>query len=80
MKVWITKGALTHGVRATQAEVIERTCGSMIRSDIGYFSKPDWHETEAEATQRAEDMRLRGILSLTRQISKLKKLRFKGEQ
>ena len=36
----------------------------------------DWHRTEADAVARAEQMRVKKIASLEKQIAKLKKLSF----
>lgn len=80
-KVWITKYALTKGI-STREHVL--VC-SGINDDMivateghyqSYYHKPEWHETEESAIARAEEMRLKKIQSLEKQIEKLRKVKF----
>jgi hypothetical protein len=44
----------------------------MIHTDrITYYHRPDWHETRYKAVQRAEQMRVKRIESLRKQLAKL---------
>lgn len=77
---WISKYALTEGIRAWR--VVD--CGSDMVQTIaadgsrgwGYFHKGDWHATYEEAAARAEAMRLRKIASVKKQLTKLETLSF----
>ena len=75
MKVWITKYALTDGIKEATAK----------KSNDGYGYVTDWHEWFSEedcftdkfsAIQKAEKMRKKKIASLKKQIEKLEKMRF----
>ena len=79
MKVWITKYALTEGI-------IEMNCKAthdpkMIAGKWnGYYPTyvftPHWHASKADANARAEQMRRDKLISLEKQIARLKALRF----
>ena len=78
--VWVSKYALTEGVRAWRV----RDCGHGMVQTIkddgspgwGYFHKGDWHETREEAAVKAEQIRLRKIISVKKQLAKLEALSF----
>lgn len=80
MQVWITKYALTQGVY----EVVARECDTaegMIQQIepkvmFGYFQKPDWHRTRAEAMAHAEKMRTKKIASLKASLAKFERMVF----
>jgi hypothetical protein len=76
-KVWLSKGALTHGVREC---VVAGAFGGRIRANIYYWNPltagKDVHATRAEAVAAAEEMRKRRIESLRKQIAKLEALTF----
>lgn len=78
MKVWITKYALTQGIFEKEAE----SCsvdedGKMISVErYTYYHKPFWHETKEDALKHAEEMRIKKIQSLTKQIEKLRLIKF----
>lgn len=81
MKVYITKYALTDGIQEydnAEVSTISRTMISIIRPGKLRlcFHKPHWHETREAAIQRAEEMRLKKIASLNKQIEKLEQLKF----
>ncbi|MDP9528559.1 hypothetical protein [Pseudomonas protegens] len=73
MKVWITKYALTAGIIEAEGDI---AAPGMIRyKDGGSFLQfahgSDWHTTERDAFNRAEEMRQKKITSLQKQIKKL---------
>lgn len=78
MKIYVTKYALTAGIKEHEAEVN----GSMAIVPIGtgwmtsYFSGNDWHMTANAASIRAEKMRVAKIKSLRKQIAKLEAVKF----
>lgn len=77
---WVTKYALSTGIKIVSG----RVCHSITSEAFAYSTNGfgamahgnDWHRTEAEAIARAEQMRLKKIASLEKQIAKLKKLSF----
>ena len=77
MKVWITRYALSKGLFELE---VESPSAAHVRGmgDQRYhwYSKPDWHETEAEAKERAEEMRIKKAASLSGQLLKIRRLRF----
>ena len=80
MKVWISKYALTQGIFETEAEICE-TFADMIKcvGEWGAFyhgEGKEWHKTKEEAIVKAEEMRLKKIESLKKQIDKLTKMKF----
>lgn len=77
--VWITKYALTDGVEKVQAEHSPSYPGMVtVRSGIypQSFHGMDWHRTEADALARAEQMRLKRVAALKKQLARLQKLSF----
>lgn len=79
MKIYVTKYALTDGIKEHDAEVN----GSMaivrpISTDwvTLYLHGNDWHMTANEASIRAEEMRVAKINSLRKQIDKLEAIKF----
>ena len=80
MEVWITKYALTQGIFKLHVTDIG---DGMVRSADNAFEMyheegRDWHRTKESAIARAEEMRLKKITSLEKQIDKIKKLDFEG--
>jgi hypothetical protein len=83
MKVWITKYALSKGVFDTEAEKTHRsettiTVKRGFSSD--YYHRLEWHTTEVAAIAKAEQMRVKKIAALKKQIARLEKLTFEGEE
>lgn len=78
-KIWVTKYALTSGIFEAEAE-IEDQYGRMAsipsRRYFTAFHGNDWHRTLTEANKRAEEMRLKKISSLKKQLKKLEELKF----
>jgi hypothetical protein len=68
--VWVTKWALTLGVIETDGEVIDEGMVGCGRK-YGYFHGNDWHRTREAAVLRAEEMRLKKIASVKKQLEKM---------
>jgi hypothetical protein len=78
MRVWITKYALTKGIKEVEGEACENTLTDMFDAGKGeFYHRLDWHKTREEALKHAEWMRVKKIKSLTKQIDKLKEKVFK---
>jgi hypothetical protein len=81
MKVWITKYALSKGIYEVEARACDDAPGMIQQTKPqniwGYFHKPDWHTSRADANERAEVMRQAKVKSLHKQIKKLEALEFK---
>lgn len=78
MKFYVTNYALTKGIQEVYAEEIGN---NMIRTPgpyCQYFHTEgkDWHRTIKSAKSRAEEMRTKKLLSLSRSVQKLSKLKF----
>lgn len=80
--VWITKYALTQGIfeRDIEHPIDSLTsmvsCNGKIYLECYHREGREWHLTYTDAVKRANEMRYNKIRALTRQISKLKSLRF----
>ena len=79
MKIYITKYALTAGIKDEDAEAsVFDECATVKK--LGdypkYFYGNDWHATKEAAICQAEMMRIKKIASLNKQIAKLEKLKF----
>lgn len=78
MKVYIVKYALSQGILEREAEECAIS-PEMIRTDDGAYyhgEGKDWTRTKKAAVARAEEMRLKKIDSLQKQIKKLENLKF----
>lgn len=80
-KVWITKYALTTGIFSAGAVVYSdgMVCVPKPRGSIGidsYYHGDDWHPSLGNAIERAEEMRTKKILSLEKQLTRLKVKKF----
>ena len=78
---WITKLALTTGIYQTEVEdCFDTSTKKMVRETKtrfgNYFHIGDWHRTREEAVKRAEEMREKKLLSLNKQIVRIKGLDF----
>lgn len=80
-KVFITKYALTGAI--TEHEVIDYFDGQRVKvkwvggpNNAAYFTKDDWHHTKSGAIARSEEMRIKKLQSLDRQIKKLSAKKF----
>jgi hypothetical protein len=83
MKVWITKYALTKGIKSIDATpssfydgVCDNTNGTGAYSTYYHGEGRDWHRTLEGAQAKAEKMRLAKIELLEKQIGKLRNLKF----
>lgn len=81
MKVYITKYALTEGIVEAEAEVWSDVSDRMIslktHMPFAIVHKPDWHETRAQAVERAYEMKSKKINSLKKQLKRVDALEFK---
>jgi len=80
-KVWITKYALTQGIIEGEAEICHGVSESMIElleSNKMYFHGEgrEWHRDKESAIKRAEEMKLKKIASIEKQLEKLKEIKF----
>lgn len=79
-RAWITKYALTTGIKETIVEDCFDTSPSMVGDTDGqykaYYHGKDWHRTLGAALTRAREMRDAKIKSLQKQIAKLKAMTF----
>lgn len=82
MKFYITKYALSQGIKTAEAQ----ECGDDMIEERGaaggytqYFhgEGKEWHRSREAAVKRAEEMRKKKIESLFKQISKLEKMSFR---
>jgi hypothetical protein len=83
---WVTKCALTSGIRKVSGTVRHETSSDML-SYIGsrydwreYVHGNDWHRTPEAALARAEEMRKNKIAALKKRIAKLKYTMFMIEE
>lgn len=83
MKVWITKYALSEGIREVDGEVTRDFPEILSSKDYpyGYLhgEGKEWHRTRKSAYARADKMRLEKIVSLKKQIAKLEALDFSAK-
>lgn len=79
MRIWLTKHALTEGIKEAEGEV-DSHCRTMVcygpKSALFAHGK-DWHINRDAAVKRAEEMRKKRIASLRKQIEKLEAMDFK---
>jgi hypothetical protein len=85
MKVWITKYAMTEGILAVDAEHSQINAGTVKyrRSPKHlqeYAHSGEWHTSQSDAIDRAEDMREAKIKSLRKQIAKLEAMKFEVKE
>ena len=87
MRAWITKYALTIGIKEVEAILCEKVSLDMIEvppppedhyaiSTYIHGEGRDWHRTPEAALARAEQMRKAKIASLEKQIKKLQTMKF----
>ena len=74
VKAYITKYALTNGIIEKDGIIVKDIYFEVKK--YGFFSKGDYFFTKEEAVEKAEQMRLKKIASLKKQILKLEKLTF----
>lgn len=82
IKVWITKYALTAGIRLVDAELSSSSPNMVSYGNVGYGSQyahgegKDWHLTPESALKRAEEMRKKKLASMRKSMAKLEALTF----
>lgn len=76
--VYITKYALTTGVYSAEADVKDDMAVQLAKGSLHaqYFHGKDWHLTEDEALDRAEEMCIAKLKSLDKQMKKISALKF----
>lgn len=83
-KVFITKYALTAGVKEIETDIIRDRFENeeyVIDDSYSYFRiGTNAFTDKSEALKKAEEMKIRKIASLRKQIEKLEKLSFKCEE
>jgi hypothetical protein len=82
MKIYITKYALTDGIVESEAEInggmaVVRKQYSGGLDQYFHGEGKDWHLSKESAIAKAEDMRLKKIASVKKQLSKLEELSFR---
>ena len=75
MKVWITKYALTSGITDKEAEPCDKY-GSIKYGPMQHAQRRQWHSNRSDALLKAEDMRLKKIASLKKNIQRLESMSF----
>lgn len=82
---YVTKYALTQGILTVNAQLCERSSTEMIEvvgsrsggvSQYFHGKGKDWHTSMADAIAKANEMRLKKIESMKKQIEKLESMRF----
>ncbi len=77
---WVTRHALTEGIKVVEAELISDISDNMITYDSGagkqYAHGNDWHRTSEAAMARAEEMRRTKIASLRKSLERFERLTF----
>jgi hypothetical protein len=88
MTYWITKYALTMGIKPlenAEADSDGYLSNIKTRGHFGsrewedqhhFYGKNDWHINKTAAIAKAEEMRIAKIASLKKQIAKLEKMKF----
>lgn len=81
MKVYIIKYALTQGIYKVEVKQIEgnmliskNTGSSIIDTDYYHGKNKEWCDNKEDAIKYAEEMRIKKINSLQRQIAKIRSL------
>lgn len=83
-KVFITKYALTEGIKEIETDIIRSRFENeeyVIDDSYSYFRiGTNAFTDKSEALKKAEEMKIRKIASLRKQMEKLEKLSFKVEE
>lgn len=80
MKIYITKYALTSGIKEVEISPDKLSSDVVLVGDWNnYCHKGEWHKSYAEALVRANEMRQAKIKSLKRSLSKLEAMKFEKE-
>lgn len=79
LKVWITKYALSSGIKKIEVNQSDSFPDAVIGEtyrNLYHGEGKEWHRTYKTAVSKAEEMRLKKIESLKKKIEKLEKKRF----
>jgi hypothetical protein len=77
IKVWISKYALTTGIIEKEVRINDELAVSVESQLDSYYGEgKQWHKTKEDAIKRAEEMRKRKIISVEKQLKKLKEMKF----
>ncbi len=76
MKVYITKYALTGGILEKEGYIVKDNDRMVAIDGYNYYHKPFWHITKEDAIKHAEEMRIKKLQSLDKQIKKISKIKF----
>ena len=85
MKIWSTKYCLTTGIVAHEINDISAQ-SDYVYVDVEpgflpiYLNKGDWHKTPEEAIERAEEMRIKKLKSLDKQVKKISAIVFEVKE
>ena len=84
MKFFLSKYALTGGIKEAEGKVVKESTGDTVYAKLdGYYSLftfgKEAHETREAAVEAAEFLRARKLASLRRQIAKIEELDFSKE-
>lgn len=80
--VWVTKYALTAGIRECEVVRISEDRHNIVvkwpgaAMDEARFTGSEWHDTKQEAISDAVEKRSRKVMSLQKQIDKLRAITF----
>lgn len=75
MKAYVTKWALKKGIiEVENPEFYEKYICFGVYNEL--VNPVDWFRTKQEAIRRAEDMRVKKISSLKKQLAKLERMKF----
>lgn len=79
-KIYVTKYALSSGIFSAEAQVSTDGKRASYKQEGGYFDEcahgQDFHLTEELALKRAEEMRIKKLKSLDKQIKKVSAIKF----
>lgn len=82
MKVWLSKYALTRGIKEVEAKRCSDVDNDMIEiigvpyADYYHGEGKEWHLTKESAIKKAEEMRINKIESLKKRIKKIENIKF----
>ncbi len=82
-KVYITKYALSTGIEEIETELYKSHIDNRYYAQVyynRYYIGSEAFTIESQAIEKAEEMRIKKIASLKKQIEKLEKLNFKKEE
>jgi len=75
--VWITKYALTTGIFEKEVEIKDDIVSVIENVGELYLGEGKvWHRTKESAVKHAEEMRLKKIVNMEKQLQKLKDMKF----